>query len=139
MPLARLRGVAKEAESGRGWRSRPSFSAVSGGGESPEPAGSNDGGEAAPGLASQPCPPRLLRATCQDARGVWAPGTSCATDVWEGVGRGGGGDWVRVGGERGLGSGEKGPETARGDLGARGTRAGVAGELRTCPPLPYRS
>lgn len=61
------------------------------------------GGEAAPGRASPRRPPRLLRATCQDARGVWALGTSWATAGWEGAGRGGGGDWVRVGGERGLG------------------------------------
>lgn len=50
---AGLQGVAEEAESGRGWHSRPSFSAVSGGGEFLEPAGC-DGGAAAPGRAS-PC------------------------------------------------------------------------------------
>lgn len=92
--MARLWGVAKEAESGRGWRSWPSFSAVSGGGESPEPAGSDDRGEAAPGQASPRRPPSLLRTTCQDAREGLGPGDLL------GYGRVGGG-WAGRG--RGLG------------------------------------
>lgn len=90
--MARLRGAAEEAESGRGWRSRPSFSAVSGGGESPEPPGSDDQGEAAPGQASPRRPPSPLRTTCQDAREGLGPadllGHCRVGGGWAGRGRG---------------------------------------------------
>lgn len=80
---AYLDGVPELAESGWGWHSRPSFSGVSGGRESPEPAG-RDGERLCRGGPLRAA--GFLRTTCVEARGAWAPGTyrdDCCLDGGE--------------------------------------------------------
>ena len=136
---AYLDGVPELAESGWGWHSRPSFSGVSGGRESPEPAG-RDGERLCRGGPLRAA--GFLRTTCVEARGAWAPGTTGTTAVWMGARGGRDGEragvgqflrgwWPRRAWSWGFSAGVAG--RSWGELGAW---AGVTGELRTFPSLP---